>query len=46
MEYKLKSEESLESYKIRLCKNKDLYDLRWQDISELWFEETAVQTWP
>jgi UDP-2,3-diacylglucosamine pyrophosphatase LpxH len=46
MEYKLKSEESLESYKIRLCKNKDLYDLRWQDISELWFEETAEKKSP
>lgn len=41
MEYKIKPEESHDSYKIRLCKNKDLYDLRWQDLSELWFEETG-----
>lgn len=41
MDYKLKSNESLDSYKVRLCKNKDLYDLRWQDLSELWFEETG-----
>jgi predicted phosphodiesterase len=46
MDYKLKPEESLDSYKIRLCKNKDLYDLRWQDISELWFEETAEKKSP
>jgi predicted phosphodiesterase len=46
MDYKLKPEETLDSYKIRLCKNKDLYDLRWQDISELWFEETAEKKSP
>lgn len=46
MEYKLKSNESLEAYKVRLCKNKDLYDLRWQDISELWFDETAEKKSP
>lgn len=46
MDYKLKPEESLDSYKVRLCKNKDLYDLRWQDISELWFEETGEKKSP
>lgn len=46
MDYKLKSNESLDAYKVRLCKNKDLYDLRWHDISELWFEETGEKKSP
>ncbi|STO12853.1 Calcineurin-like phosphoesterase superfamily domain [[Flavobacterium] thermophilum] len=46
MEYKRKPSESLDEYKIRLCRNKDLYDLRWQDISELWYEETGEQKSP
>lgn len=46
MEYKLKPDESLDSYKKRLCKNKDLYDLRWEDISELWYETTGDKKSP
>jgi hypothetical protein len=46
MEYKRKPGESLDEYKIRLCQNKDLYDLRWQDISELWYEETSEKKSP
>jgi predicted phosphodiesterase len=46
MEYKRKSDEELKDYQIRLCRNKDLYDLRWEDISELWFEETGEKKSP
>jgi len=46
MEYKRKPGESLDEYKIRLCRNKDLYDLRWQDLSELWYEETSEKKSP
>jgi len=46
MEYKRKPSESLDEYRIRLCQNKDLYDLRWQDISELWYEETSERKSP
>jgi predicted phosphodiesterase len=46
MEYKRKPDESLDEYRIRLCKNKDLYDLRWQDLSELWYEETSEKKSP
>lgn len=40
MEYKIKKGENLEEYKKRLCQNKDLYDLRWEDIAALWYEVT------
>jgi hypothetical protein len=46
MEYKRKIDEELREYQIRLCRNKDLYDLRWEDISELWFEETGEKKSP
>lgn len=34
-------EEDIRSYKIRLCKNKELYDLTWQDIADLVNKETG-----
>jgi hypothetical protein len=40
VEYKIKKNETHEEYKKRLCQNKDLYDLRWEDIAALWFEVT------
>lgn len=46
MEYKIKSNESFDDYKKRLCKNKDLYDLRWEDIAELWYEATEEKKSP
>lgn len=41
MEYKIKPAESSKEYQIRLCRNKDLYDLTWEEISSLWFEATG-----
>lgn len=46
MEYKRLPEESLYEYQIRLCKNKDLYDLKWSDISELYFSESGEKKSP
>lgn len=46
MEYKLKSDESLYDYQIRLCKNKDLYDLTWTDVSELYYEASSEKKSP
>ncbi|AKO91922.1 hypothetical protein BEH_07295 [Priestia filamentosa] len=46
MEYKIKSNESVDAYRIRLCKNKDLYDLRWKDLPPLWFEATGENKSP
>lgn len=46
MEYKRLPEESLYSYQLRLCKNKDLYDLKWSDISELYFSESGEKKSP
>ena len=34
-ELKKKSDESLKEYKYRLCENKDIYDLKWQEIADL-----------
>jgi predicted phosphodiesterase len=41
MDYKKKSTESLDDWKIRLSRNKDLYDITWGEIADLWFEETS-----
>jgi hypothetical protein len=46
MDYKRISTEDIDTYRLRLCKNKDLYDLSWQDIAELMFAETGEKKSP
>lgn len=41
MEHNRKSNESLEAYRIRLCKIKDDEDLRWIDLSDIWKKEVG-----
>lgn len=40
MDNKIKNNESLKEYQVRLCKNKDLYNLSWDDIADLLNSET------
>lgn len=46
MEYTPKQHESERDYKIRLCKNRDLYDLSWRDISALMLEYFGIDKSP
>jgi predicted phosphodiesterase len=46
MDYNRISTEDIDTYRLRLCKNKDLYDLSWQDIAELMFAETGEKKSP
>lgn len=40
-ELKRKQDESIKEYKIRLCKNKDLYEISWDTVAELINKETG-----